>query len=164
MRVLEEPFPEEAILHNSSLETSMRNRVEKLENEGSIFLLDKAKGAYWAEIKQALDQAPSQREYQRLLEFESRDLQIRERKNSCYSVFQQVLSQHPVLAERACYNPKEAFLDFVDGNRDDLDTHLEWSTAERDRRELLLLERVGKDISERGPDSIYMRKLLGYND
>lgn len=75
-----------------------------------------------------------------------------------------MLSEHPSLAENAAYNPKEAFLDFFDEKRDELDTHIEWSPAERDRRELQFLDRVRKDIRERGPDSIYMRKALGYAD
>nr|YP_009382467.1 hypothetical protein AEK19_MT2037 [Utricularia reniformis]ART32196.1 hypothetical protein AEK19_MT2037 [Utricularia reniformis] len=48
----------------------------------------------------SLDQAPTQHEYKRLLEFENPEL-----KHECYSLFQQVLSQHPALAENAAYNP-----------------------------------------------------------
>lgn len=141
MRVLLEPFSEEgtsvnptrvaadeagpshqrSFVPNASLESSLRNRIVRLENGESIFLLDKEKGEYWNDIKTALDQAPSQREYNQLLEFENRDLQIRERKHSCYSLFQLVLSENPVLGENAPYNPREAFLDFFDEKRDELD-------------------------------------------
>lgn len=113
--------------------------------------------------KTELDQASSQREYNRLLDFGNRDLQIRELKlkHSCFSLLKEVLSEHPALAERAHYNPQEALLDFFDEKRDELDTHKEWSPAERDRRELLFLDRVSQDLRERGPDSIYMKQLLG---
>lgn len=70
-----------------------------------------------------LDQAPSQKEYHRLLDFENRELQIQERKHLCYSLFQQVLAHHPALAENAAYNPQEAFIDFFDEKRND--THPE---------------------------------------
>ena len=116
---------------------------------------------YWAEIKEALDNSSSQREYSRLIEFENRDLLIRELKHSCYFLFQQVLSQHPGLAENAAYTPKEAFKDFFDEKRDELDTHPEWSPAEKDGREIVFLNQVKEDLLRRGPDSVYMRKLLG---
>lgn len=43
-----------------------------------------------------------------------------------------------------------------------VETHPEWSPAERDRRELQFIDRVGQDIRNRGPDSSYMREILGY--
>ena len=75
LQVLAEPWP---VTHNYSLESSMRNRIVALENSNTIFLLDKERGVYWSEIKTALDQAPSQIEYNRLIAFENRDPQIRE--------------------------------------------------------------------------------------
>ena len=182
MRVLLEPFSEEgtsvnptrvaadeagpshqrSFVPNASLESSLRNRIVRLENEESIFLLDKEKREYWNDIKTALDQAPSQREYNQLLEFENRDLQIRERKHSCYSLFQLVLSENPVLGENAPYNPREAFLDFFDEKRDELDAHPEWSTKERDTREIKFLTQVEQDLKKRGADSIYMKQILGF--
>jgi hypothetical protein len=50
------------------------------------------------------------------------------------------------LAENAPYNPKEALFDFFDEKRNELDSHLEWGVAERDRQELFWRE-LGK-ISE----------------
>ena len=75
IQVLSEPWP---VIHNETLESSMRNRIRVLENTDCIFLLDKEKGEYWAEVKRNLDSCPSQQEYNRVIEFESRDLQIRE--------------------------------------------------------------------------------------
>src|SRR5262249_7452177 len=138
----------------------MQSRIRALENENSIFLLDKERGAYWNEIKTALSQASSQRDSTRLLDFENRDLQIRELKHECFSLFQQVLSEHPALAEKACYNPQEALIDFFDEKRDELDTQLEWSTAEKDSIELQFLNTVGKDLRERGPNSAYLKTIL----
>lgn len=148
------------IRHNGSLETSLQNRINHLQRANCIFLLDK-NDTYWNDIKRTLDQAPSQQEYNRLLEFENRDLQIRELKHSCFSQFEQVLSEHPALAENAAYNPQEALLDFFDEKRDELDTHLEWSTAKKDREELQFVDQVGQDIRKHGPYSIYMKKILG---
>lgn len=155
------PSHQAAIVHNSSLESSIRSRIRFLEDDSTIFLLDKETGEYWNEIRGALDQAPTQEEYRRLLEFENRDLQIRERKHACLSLFQQELSNHPALGENAAYNPKEAFIDFFDEKRGELDTHLEWSIAKKDREELLFLGKVDQDIKKNGPDSIYMKKILG---
>ncbi|KAK8948822.1 hypothetical protein KSP39_PZI005808 [Platanthera zijinensis] len=133
--------PPTGITFHVSLESSIRTRVGRLENEGSIFLLDKEKGHYWLDIKTALKKAPSQSEYNRLLEFESRDLQIRELKHECYSLFQQMLYEHSGLAETcSCYNPKEALLFFFNEKRDELDNNILSSVAERDGLERQLLE------------------------
>lgn len=93
--------------------------------------------------------------------FENRDLQIREMKHQAYSLFREVLSEHPSLAEKAYYNPKEAFIDFFREKRDELDTHLEWSPAERDRREIVFLDSISQDLRGQGPYSLYMKKILG---
>jgi hypothetical protein len=164
--VLLEPFSEtdsegtSGIQHNMSLETSLKNRKNRLQRENSIFLLDRNE-TYWNDIKHTLDQAPSQKEYIRLLEFENRDLQIRELKQECFAKFQKVLSEHPALSENAPYNPQEALVDFFDENRAKLETtHPQCNTAEKDRMELLFLDKVGQDIRKHGPDSFYMRQIF----
>ncbi|XP_019073771.2 uncharacterized mitochondrial protein AtMg01280-like [Vitis vinifera] len=119
------PSHQPSIVKNSSLKSSIKNRILRLERDQTPFLLDKEKGEYWNNIQTALDQAPSQKEYNRLLEFENRDLQIRELKHECCSLFQQVLSENPALAEKAAYNPQEALIDFFDERRAELETNLE---------------------------------------
>ena len=141
----------------------MKNRITLLENQNTILILDKEKGEYWADVQKALNEASSQREYSRLLDFENRDLQIREMKHFCYSIYRKVLSEHPSFAENAPDpNPEEAILDFFDATWDELDAHPEWDTEERDRIEILFLNKVSRDMRERGPDSIYIRVILGY--
>ena len=149
------------ILRNVSFESSLQNRVKRLENEETLFLLYKNKGEYWTEIKNSLDQAPSQQEYYRILEFENRDLQIREQKHLLYTIFRQMLSAHPAFVEKAAYNPQKTFIDFFDEKREELDNKLEWSPAQRDKRELSFLYTVRKDLRERGPDSLYFYRFLG---
>ena len=149
------------VVQNSSLESSMRNRIFQLENDNSLFLLDKGR-QYWSEIKTALDQAPSQREYNRLLEFENRDLQIREMKHQAFSLFREVLSEHPSLAEKAYYNPQEAFIDFFDEMREEIETELQ--SADADRSEIVILNKIVDDISKNGPRSYYIKKILGHFD
>ncbi|GJY25189.1 hypothetical protein Tco_0399915 [Tanacetum coccineum] len=56
---------------NRSFEASMRNRILRLEQDDSPYLLGKAKGTYWSDIRLMLEHAPSQNEYNRLLEFEN---------------------------------------------------------------------------------------------
>lgn len=90
----------------------MQSRIKSLERDQTLFLIDQEKGQYWSEVKKTLDQAPSQKEYTRFLEFENRDLQIRERKHECYSLFQRVLARYPALAENAASNPNESCIDF----------------------------------------------------
>lgn len=126
-----------------------------------MFLLDKGKGEYWSHVKNELDKAPSQREYNRLLDFENRDLQIREGKDRCHVLFRQILAQHPDLSKDAPYAPTELFMDFFDENRAELDTHGEWSETERDRREIQFLSQVSSDLKRRGPASIYMKDIFG---
>jgi hypothetical protein len=153
-----------SITRNWSLESSIRTRITLLEKENTLFLLDRERGEYWADVQKALNEAPSQREYSRLLDFENRDLQIRELKHECYSIYRIVLSEHPSFAENAPDpDPKEAILDFFDATWDELDAHPEWDPEERDRIEILFLNKVSRDMRERGPDSIYIRVILGYD-
>jgi hypothetical protein len=156
-----EPSHQPHIVLNSSLESSIQNRILNLEKDETPFLLGKERGLYWKEIRESLHQAPSQGEYSRLLEFENRDLQIRELKHSCNSLFQEVLYKDEGLAARAPYNPGEALIDFFDESRDELDTHLEWSSSERDRREIEFLARVEHNLKEDGPSSLYIKKIFG---
>ncbi|KAI3671372.1 hypothetical protein L2E82_53360 [Cichorium intybus] len=120
---------------------------------------DKAKGAYWADIKLELDHAPSQREYNRLLEFENRDLHIREKKTESFRLFQAVLERNPTLADQAPYNPQEAFNDFLDQHRDRLDhRELEVDVGERDKAEIAFLNIVIKGLKENGAS--YVRRIF----
>lgn len=153
------PSHQGSVVQNASLEASLRNRVLRLEQDNSPYLLDKAKGEYWAHIKQELDHASSQREYSGLLEFENRDLQIRERKQECLRLFNLVLSQHPPLAEEAPYNPKEAFMDFLDQRRDLLDQQQhELPVWKRDALELNRLDIVRQGLKKGGP--AYVRETI----
>lgn len=71
----------------------------------------------------ATDPAPSQREYNQILDFENRDLQIRELKHSCYTIYKQLLNEHPALLENAAniYHPGEVFQDFMDEERNEIE-------------------------------------------
>lgn len=132
LQVLSEPWPP---THNIALESSMINRILAMENTNSIFLMDKDRGVYWAEVKHSLNNCSSQKEYNQLIEFENRDLRIREKKHSCYSLFQQILTSHPALAENAAYTPQEAFCDFLDEKRSELDQQ-GGNVLVKDQREL----------------------------
>ena len=154
------PSRQPYIVHDLSLESSIKNRISSLENDNTIFLLDKERGEYWRGVKETLDQAPTQGAYASLLELENTDLQIRELKHACYSLFQEVLAEHPALSENAAYSPEELFVDFFNEKRKELDTLLGLIQAERE--EIPFLDRVRRDIGERGPDSIYMREILEY--
>ena len=156
LQVLSEPWP---VNHNIAWESSLRNRILCLESDNTVFLLDKEKGAYWGEVKQALDQASSQLEYNQLLEFENRDLQIREQKHKCFSLFQRVLNQHPSLAADAPYNPKEVFLDYLTTNRDTLDQQGA-NILVKDQRELHFLKILAQDLETKGPKSPYFNILF----
>ncbi|KAK6770522.1 hypothetical protein RDI58_009585 [Solanum bulbocastanum] len=103
------------------MEASMLNRIRKLERQNCLFLLSKGKGEYWADVRATLNNCASQKDYYRLLYFENRDLQIRERKHSCFSLFQEILSRNPVLRGDAAANPTEDFMDFFSEKRDALD-------------------------------------------
>ncbi|XP_033128659.1 uncharacterized mitochondrial protein AtMg01280-like [Brassica rapa] len=154
LRVLCEPWP---IIPDLGLESSIVNRIRVLEAANSPFLLGKAKGEYWAEIKESLRNSSYQREYYRGLDFENRDLLIRERKHSCYEVFREILLRNPSLEEAAAYPPQENFISFLNEKRDALDvSHPGHSPAEVDRLEILFLKEVEKDLVKNGSGSIHI--------
>lgn len=149
------------IRHNHSVEASLQNRILTLKNQNSIFLLGKNE-TYWTEIKGNLDRASSQLDYNILLEFENRDLQIREQKHSCYSLYQQVLSGNPALGESVA-STEEAFVDFFDEKRKELETHHPFPQGDpevKDRMELAFLRTVSHDLRNQGPNSHYIRKIF----
>lgn len=159
--VLLEPY----IVPNLSFESSLRSRIVRLEEEHTLFLLDKERGEYWAEIKTSLNQAPSQKEYNLILDFESRDLQIREKKDECYSLFLKVLSEHPDLLENAQYtSPTEAIFSYFENTREELETEDVLSPADTDKVEIRIYAKIVKDINQNGPQSYYIKKILGYFD
>ena len=152
-----EPF---FLIRNESMETSMLNRIRKLERENSVFLLEKAKGAYWEEVKSTLNNSGSQKEYCRLLCFENRDLQIRERKHECFFLFQVILSRNRALRGDAA-NPTEDFMDFFSEKREVLDKNPEWGPVEKDIKEIEFVEQVKLDLAARGHESPYIKQILG---
>jgi len=127
---------------NMSFELSIRNRILNLENDNTIFLLYMERGGYWNFVRETLNQAPTQHEYNILLECENLDLQIRERKHLCFALFKQILLEHPALAENAAYPPQEAFVDFFDERRNELNTHGDLSPKQKDLTELKFLDHV----------------------
>ena len=93
-------------------------------------------------------------EYNIMADFENRDLRIRERKHECFRLFNHVLSEHPDLADQAPYNPKEAFDDFLDERRGELDKLAEEPVVERDEKEIAFLEKLWIELHNNGPKTI----------
>lgn len=70
------------IVRNRSQESSLRQRLNAFGNEP--LLLGKNKTDYWEDVQSNLRSAETQKEYNNLLDFENRDLEIREFKiNVC---------------------------------------------------------------------------------
>lgn len=116
-----------------------------------------------------LDHASFQWEYDNILQFENVDLQIREGKDRCFRLFNEVLSQYPVLADLADA-PIEVFHDFLSYKIDQLDREqlLVEVTDQVDRKQFFVLERyqselnflaeVFQGLKERGP--AYVKEIL----
>lgn len=94
------------------------------------------------------------------MEFENRDLRIRELKHSCYTVFQEIITKEPALAENAAVDPKEVLIDFLDAKRTELDEQ-GGDVLVRDRRELRFLTILTNDLRRHGPNSAYINTILG---
>ncbi|MFS7967921.1 hypothetical protein Hanom_Chr09g00791541 [Helianthus anomalus] len=62
--------------------------------------LGKTVDQYWSDIKLELAEAPSQREYNRLIDFENRDLLIRELKHESLTLLNKMLIEYPTLREK----------------------------------------------------------------
>ncbi|KAI3668530.1 hypothetical protein L1987_88459 [Smallanthus sonchifolius] len=128
------------VQNNFSLETSLRNRILRLNK--SPFLLGKTVEKYWSDIKLELAEAPSQKEYNRLTEFENRDLLIRELKHESLTLLNRMLTEYPTLREKAPYNPEECLIDFLN-EKEELTP--EWDPVKKDERNLALLKDLIKD-------------------
>nr|YP_006291808.1 ATP synthase F1 subunit 1 [Daucus carota subsp. sativus]AEY81132.1 ATP synthase F1 subunit 1 [Daucus carota subsp. sativus] len=140
------------IVRNSGLEASIHNRILRLDNLDSPYLLDRKGVDSWADVKAELDGADSQREYYRRLDFESRDPQIREEKMECFNfnIFKTLLQGNPGLANQAPYKAQEVLDDFFDERGDQLSKE-GVTVLERDRRELSFLNGVKQQLQQNGP-------------
>lgn len=165
--VIPEPL---GVTPNISFESSIRKRIIRLEDANSIFLLDKGRGEYWSEIKAELAACSSQEEYNENLEFESRDLQIREMKTECYSLVREIVFNQPALMADSWYStPETAVSQFFDDTRTDLEAEkdpskLGFHYGETDRAEIRIYKKVAKDLRQNGPESFYLKKILGFFD
>ncbi|CAN4117943.1 unnamed protein product [Withania somnifera] len=68
-------------------------------------------------VKTTLHNCGSQKEYYRLLYFENRDLQIRERKHSCFFLFQEILSRNRALRGMLPILPRTLWISFPRSER-----------------------------------------------
>ena len=138
---------------NSSAESSLRGRVLSLENQQSPFLF-KDPGEYWKDVRLSLDQATSQAQYNELMRWENGELQVREQKQECFYLFQQILVAFPDLKERAryCYDQQEVFKDFLEEKLAELDN-------ENDRKKKL--EEIFQDLRQQNPLSPCIQEILG---
>lgn len=160
VQVISEPWD---VTPNLGLECSIRNRIVRMENANSIFLLDKEKGQYWSDIKAELTACYSQKEYNLRLEFENRDLQIREIQTECYSLLKKIIIINPDLMSNAQYEaPDIAIKEFCDETRADLeaeDQHrLGFHSGDTDRAELEIYRKVARDLDQNGPQSFYFKR------
>ena len=138
LQVLSEPWP---VTPNSAEETSLFNRIRRLEREDCIFLLGRGPGLFWREsVKRTLDSYTTQEDYDFFLEFSKRDLEIRELRHSCYQKFFELLNENPDLVEKAPCDPKNCLIHFLEEKRGELDSFTELSVKKRDREEIEFLE------------------------
>lgn len=70
-----------SFVSNTSLEASLKGRINRLQSAASPFLPQDKNGEFWEDVRASREQASDQREYNQFLEFENRDLQIREQKD-----------------------------------------------------------------------------------
>ena len=147
-----EPVPR-PFVPNESAESSLRGRILSLENQQSPFLFFD-RGEYWRDVKLALDQATSQSQYNELVRWENGELQVREQKQECFYLFQQILVAFPDLKDRAryCYDQQEVFKDFIEEKLAELDTE--------DER-LQKLEDISQDLRQQNPLSPCIQEILG---
>ena len=170
-QVLSEPFPEpetEATSanpatpfnRNASLEMSIRNRISRLEMEESPFLLGKERGQYWGEVKEALDRTSYYGEYLAMLDFENTDLQLREIKQQCFSLYKSLLAQNPNLAANAPQSPDESILSFFEEISKEMEPIDSRELTYRE--EIKLIQSIIKNIEKYGCDSYYIKRILDF--
>ena len=159
LQVLSEPWP---VTPNTAEETSLFNRIRRLERENCIFLLGKEPGLFWREsLKQPLDSFTTQKDYDGFIEFSKRDLEIRELKHSCYSRFLKIIENKADLVQNAACDPKSSFVYYLEEHRKELDSFEdELNVQERDKEEISFLLDFLKDLHKHGHQSYYVWEIL----
>jgi hypothetical protein len=128
LQVLLEPWPDEPgqVQRNLSQETSLRQRVLVFGNgnEESPFLMGKTSFAFFQEVEENLQSASTQKEYNWILDFENRDLQIRERKRECYLLFDGLSQGELIPGSREHASARDYFMSFLDIKREQVEAEL----------------------------------------
>ena len=128
LQVLLEPWPDEPgqVQRNLSQESSLRQRVLAFGNgnEESPFLMGKTSFAFFQEVEENLKSAATQKEYNRILDLENRDLQIRERKRECFLIFDGLLHGELIPGSREHASARDNFLSFLDIKREQVEAEL----------------------------------------
>lgn len=126
---------------------------------------------YWEEVQSNLGSASTQAEYNGLLSFENRDLEIREFKNQCMSLLREELSRHPDLIPKCLLrDPDEAIISFFDSQREVIEGEFEDPDGDRnaininapciDGLEIDILDKMADDLHKNGGSSYYFLKFL----
>ena len=150
---------------NNSFEASLFNRIKALQNKNSIFI--QWDGNYLDDVKNNLQSQVTQKEYNLKLEFESRELQLRELRDQAASLLKIELSRHQqILEENTGTHINDSLFDFFD----DLTQKIEKSFGHDDNRkkkilmidniEMARLSHIIKDLKEKGSTSSTFRKIV----
>lgn len=116
---------------------------------------------FFLEIQQSLGSASTQQEYNRILDFENRDLLIREIKRECWFLFRETQERHPDLLPGSLENANEAVLSFLESQREELEAELtdpDIHPRSLDEMEIYSLTDITQDIKEKGGTSYYFQK------
>lgn len=155
------PAHEEAptFSRNMSFETSLRGRIEALEGANSPFLPQEERGEYWREVKRQLHGAADQKEYNQRLDFENRDLQVREEKEVTLHLLKELIdNNYPDV------NPGEAMKDYFNQWEQNLAAQAGQGILDSlptSGQELDFVREVTQDLQAHGQQSFYFHKILG---
>lgn len=166
------PVQQPPICPNRSSEASLQGRILSLEKQESPFLLGE-KGEHWQGVKNTLGSASTQREYYGLLDVESRDLLIREKREATRSLLKELLARQPETVQRCIdYNADAAIRSFFEEKRE---TYIGGSSTfahegrledlalyekKVDEYELGSLDQLTRDLKEKGGHSRFFKELV----
>lgn len=166
------PVQRPAIIRNCSEEASLQSRIVSLEKRESPFLLGDRRGQYWSEVKKTLGSASTQREYNGLLDVESRDLLIREKRDAAGSLLKEQLARRPETVDQCIdYSTDAAIRSFFDDQRKLFADSNPFPNGGRladlapytkmlDSYELGLLDQLIRDVKEKGSHSRFFKELV----
>jgi hypothetical protein len=134
------------------MEASIQMKIADLEAANSPFLPQDSEGGFWENINGHLESAPNQQEYNRRLNFEDLDVEVRRQKQATLTLFRQLVTQFP---QETVSDMDGTLTDFFNAP-----AGAHGYFIRTNQQELDFVQHVHRDLATHGGESACFREII----